>query len=78
MTKVTSVGVVGGYPNGGFPAQAFYGVYGAGMSGSSASKASSSNAAPSSFSVFGASKWAVVITMIVLIFGGYILWHVSY
>ena len=66
-------GVIGGYPNGGFPAQAFYGVMGqpAGMS-----KGGTSNGGSSDINFFGtSSKVTVLATILILMFGGYFLWH---
>ena len=67
-------GVIGGYPNGGFPAQAFYGVMGQPAGMSKGGPTSGSGSADINF--FGtSSKVTVLATILILMFGGYFLWH---
>ncbi len=78
----STVGVVGTYPNGGFPSQAFYGVMGSPVATSTnmSSANSSSNGASLNFfaSNGGGSTLTVVATVLILALGSYALWHYSY
>lgn len=69
--SVQSVGVTGSYPNGGFPAQAFYGVMGTTQAASPTVSGGSMN---NPLGV-GSSKTAILVTVLILVFGGYYLWH---
>jgi hypothetical protein len=77
MVQVASQGVVGTYPNGGFPAQAFYGVMG-GLNSSAPSTAPTSSGTNTNPLNLGSSKYAVLGTVFILVFGGYFLWHKTY
>lgn len=76
--NAATVGIVGGYPNGGFPSQAFYGIMGT-PSGAQKAGPASASANAGNFNLFTqASTVTVVGTILILMLGGYWLWHVSY
>ncbi len=82
---IASVGIVGNYPNGGYPAQAYFGVMGHNVRGmgspAGASARSVSDISPSSSSdpfALGTSDIAVLGTIAALVLGGYLLWHFTY
>jgi hypothetical protein len=66
------VGIRGGYPNGGFPVQGFYGMNGV---GAYAAQAPTNPVAQAQ--VFGTSHIAILGAILVLTVGGYMLYHYS-
>lgn len=71
---LASVGVVGTYPMGGYPVQAWYAINGASAPGAGQASPGSSPAAAG----LPASGAGLAITLLILLIGAYLLWHFTY
>lgn len=69
--QISTVGVVGSYPNGGFPSQAFYGVQGF-PTPAQAQGQSQMDVIPGKDTLV-----TTTATILALLVGGYILWHAT-
>lgn len=73
MNRVANVGVVGTYPNGGFPAQAFYGIQGFQLQ---QQPAPTGAATDGNLNLFDQTTVVTTVaTIVILLVGGYALWH---